>query len=64
MVVTSSFIAMLTLLGGIICALVAVIYKILSTRIDNITKVHNDLAVNLSSIKTDIRWIKDRLNKL
>ena len=58
------FIAILTLLSGIICALVAVIYKILSNRIDNITKVHNDLAVNLSAIRTDIKWIKHKLDKI
>ena len=50
-------------LGGVICALIAIIYKILSTRIDNVTKTHNDLAVNLSAIRTDIKWIKYKLNK-
>lgn len=51
-------------MGGIVLALVAVIYKILAERINNITKTHNDLAVNLSSIKTDIKWIKQKLNQV
>ena len=61
---TTPIIAILTFLGGIICALVALVYKILSTRIDNITITHNDLAVNLSAIRTDIKWIKYKLNKV
>lgn len=51
-------------LGGVILALIAVIYKILTERINNITQTHNDLAVNLSGIRTDICWIKKKLEKI
>jgi len=57
-------ITIILFLCGAIGALVFMVYKILAVRIESITKTHNDLAVNLSSIKTDIRWIKDKLNKL
>lgn len=58
------FATIFVFMGGIVLALVAVIYKILAERINNITKTHNDLAVNLSSIKTDIKWIKQKLNQV
>ena len=54
----------IVLMSGIICGLVAIIYKILSSRIENITITHNELAINLSSIKTDLRWIKQKLEKI
>ena len=58
------FATIFVFMSGIVLALVAVIYKILAERINNITKTHNDLAVNLSSIKTDIKWIKQKLNQV
>ena len=58
------FATIFVFMSGIVLALVAVIYKILAERINNITKTHNDLAVNLSSIKTDIKWIKQKLNNV
>ncbi|MCK5062112.1 hypothetical protein KAR28_06230 [Candidatus Parcubacteria bacterium] len=57
----SVFATIFVFMGGVILALVAMIYNVLAERIKNITKTHNDLAVNLSSIKTDIKWIKKKL---
>lgn len=61
---TIPFITIFLFLGGIVIALIGVIYNILASRIKEITMTHNDLAVNLSSIRTDIKWIKQKLNKV
>ena len=60
----SSVITISVFVGGVILALIAVIYNTLTKRINDITLTHNDLSVNLSSIRTDIKWIKHKLDKI
>lgn len=49
---------------GIICSLVGLIYKILADRISIVTVLHSDINVDISAIKTDLKWIKQKLLQL
>ena len=54
----------LAISGGIITALIGTIYKILNDRINSVDVISNDLLVDISAIKTDLKWIKGKLEKL
>lgn len=61
---TANVLMIISSMGAVICALIGVIYNILSRRIDVVSAIHNDLQVDISEIKTNISWIKKKLDTL
>ena len=58
----SSVLVIIGIFVAIIGALVSILYKILSQRIDKIDVVYGNVRVDISSIKTDMAWIKKKIN--
>lgn len=65
----ANVVTIMVVMGGIICSLIGIIYKLLSDRIKaNLNKIvvvdkaYNIISISISSIKTDINWIKKKLD--
>lgn len=61
--VETLIVTIIVFMASIICALVAIIYKILTRRINDVDGSYDRLIVTVAQIKNDIKWIKNKLLK-
>jgi len=58
------FITITIFISGIVLSLIGIIFNTMQSKIKVIDKNNIKLSIIMSEIKTDIKWIKDKLKKI